>query len=256
MPTAGTVDGLAYLVAGSGPRTVTCLHSLALSGSWFLPLAAELGADYRLVLPDFRGHGRSPAGDRPVSLAALADEVVTVWDALGIERSVVLGISLGGMVAQALAARHPAKVDRLVLVATTASFDAAARAGAVQRAAAVRQPGGLAAMSDALLTRWFGPGDPPELVERARAQLVSADPQVHAAVLEAMTEVGSFDLGENPPATLVLGAEQDESTPLAVLTALAGSIPGAVLDVVPGRHLTTFTEPAATAVRVKAFLEQ
>lgn len=250
------VDGLAYRVVVTGPRTLTCLHSLALSGQWFLPLAEELGEEYRLVLPDLRGHGASPVGDRPVSLGALADDVVTLWDHLDIADSHVLGISMGGMVAQALAARHPDRVDDLVLIATTASYDEAARAGAQQRADAVREPGGIAAMAGVVLSRWFGEEDDPALAARAREELLSADPQVHAALLEAMTHVGAFRLDENPPATLVLGGTEDTSTPRAVVTALAQAIPGSILDFVPGGHLTAFTHPAASASRIHAFLDR
>lgn len=245
----------AYEVVGSGPRTLTCLHSLALSGGWFRPLAAELGDGYRIVLPDLRGHGASAAGDTTISLGLLADDVHALWRQLGIEHSDVLGISLGGMVAQALAARYADDVDHLVLIATTAAYDESARAAARERAAAARAPGGLAAMVDPLLERWLGHDPDDVLVARARREVLAADPQVHGAVLEAMTDVGSYDLGVQPPPTLVLGAEDDASAPRPVIEALAAAVPGAELGFVPGAHLTAFTHPADVVRRVRPFLE-
>jgi pimeloyl-ACP methyl ester carboxylesterase len=249
---------LGYAVLGEGPRVITCLHSLSLDGSWFGPLALALGDTYRLILPDLRGHGASELVPLPLTLRAMVDDVRRLWDLLEIETSSVLGISLGGMVAQGLAATDPDRVAALVLIATTSGFDDSARAGAHARATAARAPGGLAAMVDPIMARWFGPraADPQdELVARARAQFMAADPEVHASCLEAMLEVGSFRLGENPPPTLVLGGADDLSAPRTVVEALAASIPGAEFHIVPGDHLPAFTNPGEVAERVAAFLD-
>ncbi len=244
---------LGYEVVGHGRRTITCLHSLALEGSWFLPLAAELGSDYRVILPDLRGHGTSDSGPLPLSLTQMADDVIGLWDQLGVDTSVVVGISMGGMVAQALATAAPDRVEALVLIATAGSYDDAARTAALARAAAARRAGGMEQMTPVLLQRWFGAA-PDELVDRARGQLTSADPEVHAACLEAMTEVGSIDLERVSAPTLVLGGRDDVSTPRPVVEALADAIPGAVLDMVPGAHLTAFTHPREVAERIESFV--
>ncbi len=244
---------LGYEVVGQGGRTITCLHSLALDGSWFRPLAAEVGSDYGVVLPDLRGHGTSDPGPLPLSLAQMAQDVIGLWDRLGVDSSIVVGISMGGMVAQALATTAPDRVEALVLVATAGRYDDDARTAALARAAAARRAGGIEQMTPVLLQRWFGDG-PDELVERARLQLLSADPAVHASCLEAMTEVGSIDLDAVSAPTLVLGGRDDLSTPRPVVEALAQAIPGAVLDMVPGAHLTAFTHPREVAERIESFL--
>ncbi|WP_256794514.1 alpha/beta fold hydrolase [Terrabacter sp. Ter38] len=251
----GARDGtrLGYEVVGRGSRTITCLHSLALDGSWFLPLAAELGSDYRVILPDLRGHGTSDSGPLPLSLAQMADDVIALWDRLGVDSSVVVGISMGGMVAQALATTAPDRVEALVLIATAGSYDDGARTAALARAAAARRPGGIEQMTPVLLQRWFG-AEPSELVDRARGELSSADPEVHASCLESMTQVGSIDLDGVTAPTLVLGGRDDLSTPRPVVEALADAIPGAVLDMVPGAHLTAFTHPREVAERIRSFV--
>src|SRR6478609_3432277 len=98
MVTVADGTAITYQQFGRGSRLITCLHSLALDGSWYAPLAEALGGDYRLLAPDFRGHGRTARGGSPITLGLVAGDVAVVWDAENVESSVVLGISLGGMV--------------------------------------------------------------------------------------------------------------------------------------------------------------
>ncbi|SEP37713.1 alpha/beta fold hydrolase [Amycolatopsis saalfeldensis] len=246
-----TADGtLAYRVVGDGPRPVLLVHSLALDGSWFEPLAAELGDGFRCVLPDLRGHGASDGG--AISLAALADDLALLAGHLRIERCAAAGISLGGMVVQALAHRHPELLGAAVLIATAGAYDDVARAAARARAAAARAPGGLAELADATMTRWFG-DRPGPLLARAREQFLRGDPEIHAACLEAMTAVGDFTVPSSVPA-LVLGGEDDVSTPPPVLEELHASVPHSKLRFAPGGHLTAFTHPAPVAALLAEFL--
>jgi pimeloyl-ACP methyl ester carboxylesterase len=254
--TASDGASLAYRVLGGGPRVVTCLHSLALDGSWFAPLSSALGGEYSLLCPDFRGHGASEVGDGRLTLGRVAADVVALWDHVGIQTSAVFGVSLGGMVAQALLAVAPSRVDSLVVMATTHAYDDAARIGAVTRAAAARTPGGMARLETLTIERWFGDaahGDDP-VVARAREQFLASGGEVHARYLEAMTEVGSFARPAHSPPTLVLGADEDISTPRPVIEALAASLPGSQLRFTRGGHLAPFTEPDAVATELAAFL--
>jgi 3-oxoadipate enol-lactonase len=256
---AGDGTRLAYRVLGYGPNVLTCLHSLALDGSWFAPLARALGGRYSLLCPDFRGHGGSDLGPQPVTLPWIAADVTTLWERLGIEHTTVFGVSLGGMVAQAVVAAAPSQVDAAVVMATTRTYDDAARAGAAARAEAARAEGGMARLQAMTLERWFGDaasddGDP--LVARARAQFLAADGEVHARYLEAMTEVGSLVLPAELPPTLVLGAEDDRSTPRPVIEALAAALPHCELRFTSGGHLAAFSHPDAVAAELTSFLER
>lgn len=263
MTVARAADGteLSYRVIGDGPRVLTCLHSLALDGAWYQPFAIAVceisGGTYRCLIPDLRGHGRSGYGARPVTLRTLADDVRAVWDDAGVESSAVFGVSLGGMVAQAVAACWPERVEALVLAATAGDFDAAARAATAQRAQAARGPGGMAQLQRPTLERWFAGDEGAEepLVQRARGQLAGTDGSVHADFLEAMTDVGSFHVDERVR-TLVLGGTDDRSTPLPVIESLAAGLPGATLEALPGGHLFPFTHPVATVARVVHFLAE
>jgi 3-oxoadipate enol-lactonase len=95
------------------------VQGMGFDRSGWQPILRKLRRRFRVVLVDNRGTGRSDAPDGPFRVADMAGDVVAVLDAAGIRRAHVLGASLGGMVAQDLAADHPDRVDRLVLVSTT-----------------------------------------------------------------------------------------------------------------------------------------
>lgn len=245
---------LAYRVIGDGPVQVTVLHSLALDGAWFEEFAAALGGRARVLLPDLRGHGASGPLREGETLATIATDVFDLWDHLGVSSSAVVGISMGGMVAQSLAAQEPERVDSLVLIATIGAFSDEARAGAESRIATVRSPGGMASMADQVIDRWLGPDATAEVHGRAREQFLATDATQHARALSAMTQVGEADLGSLDTPVLVLAPVADESTPLPAVRELAESIPGATFGQLPGSHLHVILDPHSWAGPVAGFL--
>lgn len=248
---------VAYRQYGHGPRLVTVLHSLALDGSWYAPLAEALGEEYRLLAPDFRGHGHSARGDSAPTLALVARDIAAMWDAENVRSSVILGISLGGMVAQALTGCFPDRVDAQILMATRGAYDDAATTGTLARAAEVRAPNGLQDAAEATMHRWFGENSTDAsnpLVVQARAQFLGAGGEGIAEYFEAMTKVGDFQL-DSPPPTLVVGGDDDQSTPRAAIEQLASSIPGAELRFAAGGHLVAFENPEVVARTVRPFLD-
>lgn len=257
--TLQAADGaqIRYRFYGEGPKLITVLHSLALDGTWYEPLAAALGPEYRLLAPDFRGHGASTLGSSGISLRQTAQDIAAIWDAEGIERSVIMGISLGGMVAQALTGLYPQRVDAQILMATRGAYDDAARTATGARAAEVRAENGLQQVDEATMFRWFGERSADRshpLVQRASAQFLGAGGEVIGAWFEAMTAVGDFAL-PSPPPTLVVAGGDDRSTPRPVIEALAASIPGARLVVAHGGHLVAFETPQEAVAAVRPFLE-
>ena len=106
-----------------GPEaTSTLVLASSLGTTWELWDAQlpSLARDFRVVRYDHPGHGRSPTPESPVTVESLADDVVDLLDALGLERVSFCGLSLGGMVGMALALRAPERLDRLVLCCTAA----------------------------------------------------------------------------------------------------------------------------------------
>ncbi len=136
------LDGrrLAYDDAGQGVPCVL-LHAFPLDRRMFGDLPARLGPRARVIAPDLRGFGDSEL-DGPYSIADLADDVAGLLDHLRLDRAVIGGVSMGGYVALAFAARHARRLAGLVLADTKASPDSDdARAARDEAAALVRVPG-------------------------------------------------------------------------------------------------------------------
>jgi 3-oxoadipate enol-lactonase len=120
MPTLAINSARIYYQETGAGYPLLMLHGLGSSGDdWWYQLPA-FPPHFRMVLPNLRGHKHSSALRGPISIYALTADVAQVLDALQIERAHVLGLSLGGAVAQLLAIHFPAKVNRLILVNTFA----------------------------------------------------------------------------------------------------------------------------------------
>lgn len=103
-------------VWGDGPDVVLAAHGITGNHRTFAPLAAALDGPVTLAAPDLRGRGRSAAVTGGYGMERHADDLVALLDALGVERAVVVGHSMGGFVAVVTADRHPDRVRGLVLV--------------------------------------------------------------------------------------------------------------------------------------------
>jgi 3-oxoadipate enol-lactonase len=193
------------------------------------PQVSALSARFRLVRYDRRGHGRSPVPDGPYSLDDLGGDVLDLLDELGLDRVSFCGLSIGGMVGMWLAVNAPERIDRLVLCCTACALPP--REHWLKRAEIVRG-GGVAAVADAVLARWFPHEVPAQLVERHRQQLLSTPAEGYAGCCEALADI---DLGgrlaEIGAPTLILSGEADSVAPPERGDELAAGIPGA-------RHVT------------------
>ncbi len=228
---------------GDGPPVVW-LHGLG--GTWrdFGTQLDRLADRYRCIVPEVRGHGRTPAVPGPVTTSALAGDVRRVLRALAVERAAVVGLSLGGMVAQTLALDEPSLVAGLVLVSTSTKVPL--QVSLVLRAAAARiRAKGVRAALDLLDSGDKRAGRPtgPEAMRLARADgtawerrdLASNDPEVLAGALLAL--VGHDErsrLGSIAVPALVVVGDSDPAVTVRQATELADAIPGAALHVVAG----------------------
>jgi 3-oxoadipate enol-lactonase len=152
------------------------------------PQVAPLGEHFRIVRYDRRGHGGSPVAPGPTTIDALGGDLVELLDVLAVERVSFCGLSLGGVEGMWLALNAPERVERLALCCTAASFPP--RQGWVDRASTVRT-GGMGAIADAVLGRWFRPSfheAHPEVVARFRAMLVATPVAGYAACCEALAD--------------------------------------------------------------------
>jgi len=245
---------------GRRPRhTVVLSHALGCDLTMWDDLANRLSLDCRVIAYDHRGHGSSDAPPGPYALAELADDAARLLRELDTGPVVWIGLSLGGMVGQELALRHPALVAALVLAHTTSSYPDAARAVWQQRIATVRAEG-IEAIADAVMARYFHDAfraAHPGTIARFRRRLVTTDAEGYMGCCAA---VGGVDttarLGAIAVPTLVLAGELDQGTPVGMARTLADAIAGARLEVLAeASHLGAIEQPQAFARAVTAFIE-
>jgi 3-oxoadipate enol-lactonase len=245
--------------SGKRPRlTVVLSHALGCDASMWDALANQLAADCRVIVYDHRGHGSSDAPEGPYSMAGLADDAARLLRELDTGPVVWIGLSMGGMVGQELALRHPGLVAALVLAHTTSAYPEAARSVWQQRIATVSEQG-IEAIADAVMARYFHEGfrkNHPAVVARYRQRLVSTDT---AGYIGCCAAVGAVDttarLGGIVVPALVAAGELDQGTPIAMAEVLAEGIPGARLEVLAeASHLGAIEQPRAFAACVMEFL--
>jgi 3-oxoadipate enol-lactonase/4-carboxymuconolactone decarboxylase len=251
------IRGLATHVAVDGPPGAPALlmmHSLGSSLRVWDAQAEALASGLRVVRFDMRGHGLSETAAGPVTLDDLAADALGVLDAVGVTRAHVAGVSIGGMIAQALAARAPDRVASLILCDTAMAIPPPEMWRT--RAATVRAEG-IAAIADATLARWVSPGYLASPAGRGlRAMLLRTDREGYAAAAEALA---TADLSRTTPQlrapALVIVGEHDPSTTVAAAEALRDAIPGARLAVIPeALHLPGLERPAQVTQAIRAFL--
>jgi len=239
-----SVVELSYREVGSG-AAVVLLHAFPLSSALFEALGELPG--YRLVLPDLRGFGASPLGHDEPSLAAMAADVVTLLDRLGLATAVVGGVSMGGYVTMELMRQAPQRLAGVLLVDTKAEADQpAAREGRLAMARDVRTEGrAVLEPMMALLLGETSRGSRPDVVGTVSAWLDEADPRAVAWAQRAMAgRPESFDTlsGTSVPGAVVVGAE-DLLSPPAQAEAMAACL-GTQPHVVAGTgHLAVVEDP-------------
>lgn len=253
---------LGWRAFGSGATTLTCLHPIGLNGEWFSAFSESWGDEYRLICPDLPGHALTPPREGSFDLTDLADDVVHLWDELDIERSAVLGVSLGGMVVQGIVARHPERVSTAILMCTTDGFDDASKLVLRDRARKAREQGGMEDIIEATVSRWFSANEVEArgpLVEQARKDLECQAGETHARYWTAMAELDFLDAlswTTAAPPTLIVAGQNDQSFQTSIAERMASRIEGSELHVLPGGHLFPFEYPDSVAPLVLEFLQR
>ena len=213
-------------------------NSLGTTSEMWDPQIPALTERFRVVRYDTRGHGTAPVPNGPYSLDDLGGDAVALLDRLGIERAHVVGLSLGGMTGMWLAANAPERVDRLVLMCTSAML--ADEHDWPARAKLVREQG-PGAIAEATVARWFTPGfveRHPDTVAKLRATLADTPPEGYAGCCDAIGGMDQLAVLERVAApTLVIAGREDPATPPAHAERIAERIPGARLELVDAAHL-------------------
>jgi 3-oxoadipate enol-lactonase len=243
------VTPLHHEIAGpDGAPTVLLGGSLGTTLEMWDPQVRTLEHALRVVRFDHRGHGRSPVPPGPYEIGDLGRDVVALLDRLEIQRTAYCGISLGGMVGMWLAVNAPERIDKLILICTSAHLEP--ESAWTQRAAAVRAAQSTLAIADGVLKNWLTPqfaAANPDVRAWLRAMFLSAPATGYAACCEAIAQLDLRpSLGAIATSTLVVAAEQDHAIPPEHGGAIARAIAGARFQLLSGAAHLASVERAAT----------
>ncbi len=241
---------------GEGPP-VLLLHPLGVDRTFWDDVAPRLtGAE--VLTYDFPGHGETPVPEQPYTVEDLTDQAAALLADAGAVPADVVGVSLGGLVAQRLAACHPELVRRLVVVDAVAVYPPPLKQQWRDRAAATPVHG-LEPLVEPTLALWFtadrlAAGGP--VVERVRRTFLAGDPRGYAYACTALEEVDLTGVvGRISAPTLVVCGEDDAPPFTAAARELAATLPGARLVwLSPARHAGVLEQPEQFLQALTGFL--
>jgi 3-oxoadipate enol-lactonase len=235
-------------VVGGPPRhTFVLAHALGCDRSMWDGFIESLSTHSRVICYDQLGHGRSDAPEGPYDMAGLSDLAALLIEELTDEPVIWLGLSMGGMVGQELALRHPQLVKALILANTTSGYPPDAQQGWALRIENIRK-GGMEAIVDGALQRWFHDGfrrAHPEVVAHWRQRVVDTDVAGYLGACEAIAKVDTTSrLHAIRVPVLVIAGELDQGTPPSMASTIAQAIDKSTLVVLPeASHLSVLEQP-------------
>jgi 3-oxoadipate enol-lactonase len=236
---------------------VVLVHAVGMDLTYWERQIEALEPAHDVVAFDLRGHGSSSRCSG-YGFDALAGDLAAVIAQADNGPAHIVGLSVGGMIAQTLAVAQPELVRSLSLVDTVSTFADPVRTALRARAQTVRFAG-MGAILQPTLERWFTPefaARRPEIIDRVGKTLLVADKDVHAAMWETIATLDVAPrLGALRMPTLVLVGEKDPTTPPAASQAIADSISQARLSVLHGvSHISPVEAPDAVNAHLIRFL--
>ncbi len=249
---------MAYRFDGAEDGPVVMMsHSLMSDHTMWAEQVGPLGAEFRLLRYDTRGHGETPPPPPPYTMVALAEDAVALMDALGLERVHFVGLSLGGMIGQHIGTHHG---DRLLSLALCDTSSHIPPHSLWEERIAKARTVGIPSLMDTTLERWFHDAfrqRAPDPIARIRAAMgrTSVDGYVGCCrAIQAMNQTDTLSRIAVP--TMVIVGRDDEGTPVAASETIHQKVAGSRLVVLDdARHLANVEQPAAFNRALLDFLE-
>jgi len=256
--TANGID-INYAIEGDGPM-VTFSHSLACNLSMWDEQVRALKGRYRILRYDTRGHGQTSAPAGAYSLDQLAEDLKGLLDGLGIRETHFVGLSMGGMIGQVFALKHPAMVQSLVLCDTTSRYAPGAAAVWAERIKTVGAQG-MEPMVAPTLERWFTPpfrARRRDVMDRVAAMIRSTPAAGYVGCCHALPKINVTErLRDVRCPGLVIVGEDDPGTPVDMAREIHAALPAADLAVLcRASHLSNVEQPEEFNRAVGSFLDK
>lgn len=248
-----------YRIDGRGERWVTFVTGIANDLSMWDGQVAALERDFNVLRYDLRGHGGTPASGGAYTIELLVSDLAALLDQLNIRRTSVIGLGLGGAIAQAFALAHPDRVDKLMPCCCRARMvpDFAAMWHKLRETVSTN---GLESIVEPTVQRWFSEdfkSRHPEVLEKIRKMIRSTTQEGYMGVtaaflgLDVEAELGSI----KAPTLYVSGAEDRLGGPPALMEGLAAKVKGARHVSVPNAaHIANIQNPEGFNRVLKDFL--
>jgi len=249
-----------YELSGKkGAPVVILSHSLSSSLLMWNPQMDALNPYFQVLRYDTRGHGNSDAPSGAYTLDLLEDDVIKLLDVLGMDRAHFVGLSMGGMIGQGLALRHPHRLKSLVLCDTTAVFPAESQPVWDERVDKARNKG-MKALLEETMERWFTPTflkQNSPMVNLIREQILATPVAGYIGCAEALRRLNYLNrLPEIKMPTLIMVGEDDPGTPVSASEAMHKRILNSKMVVLPSaRHLSNVEQTEAFNAPLLKFLK-
>jgi pimeloyl-ACP methyl ester carboxylesterase len=249
---------------GSTGQTIAFSHGLLWGTELFAPQVAALRDRYRCIAWDHRGQGRSgPEHRHTIPMELVWQDAIALLDHLGVTRTHLAGLSMGGFVAMRIAARRPQLVDKLVLLETSADPEPLANIGRYRMLSAVYRAVGPRPIASKIAPIMLGKSIMADKSRKANVagfvKLMTRRRDVWKAVNGVIDRAGiaAWELAQIRAPTLVIVGDEDVATPRDKADALVAAIAGATLAVIPrAGHSSSVEEPTDVTRAIAQFLDR
>jgi 3-oxoadipate enol-lactonase len=255
-------NGIQVHYAIDGPAAapwVTLVTGIANDISLWTDQARALSEDFRVLRYDLRGQGRSESTAPPYSITSLGDDLISLWDVLGVRQSHLVGLGLGGAVSLGVALEQPSRLSSLVAACCRARMEPSF-AQMWRRLADTVRKGGIEPIVEPTVQRWFSDeykSAHPEVLDNVRAMIRSTSENGYLGLIDAFL---SLDLEDRLPlittrSLFLAGAEDRIGGPHELMQRLAAMVPGARCEAVAGAaHIANLQNPSGFNRHLQDFL--
>src|SRR5450432_2278806 len=251
---------LHYNEEGQG-TTLVLLHGYPLSSAIWQTQQHGLSSNYRVITPDLRGHGQSPAPEGVYEMDLFARDVLSLLDSLNVQKAAIMGHSMGGYVTLALWRLAPERFVALGLIDSQAGADSEeGRQGRYKTAEKVFEDG-TQVVAQAMMARLFAPSLPADeaIVEQTRTLILNTRPVGIIGTLKGMaSRPDSTDLlATIKVPTLIITGDKDQIIGAQKADAMAQVIPIATLVTIENAgHMPMLEQPQAVTLAIRNFLDE